>query len=79
MVVKEGMAMAIIGCAAGLLAAGRLTWKLESLLYGVAPTEPQSFAGVTLLTLAIALLASYVPARRIADMNPVTALYHAFD
>jgi ABC-type antimicrobial peptide transport system permease subunit len=60
----------IIGSASGLV----LTRLLTSLLYGIAPNDPLTFAGVAVLSAAVALLASYVPARRSAGIDPMRAL-----
>ena len=74
MVVKEGVALAVGGCAFGLLGAVAVTWTLESFLWGVTPTDPVSFVSVALLTVVVAVAASYLPARRITKINPVAAL-----
>jgi len=73
-VVREALVLAAIGCGAGLCLAGGLTWTLRSFLYGVTPTEPASFLGVALLMLLVAVVASYVPARRVTKIDPVTTL-----
>jgi putative ABC transport system permease protein len=74
LVVGSGLALASIGVAVGLVGAWILSRMLESLLYGVAPTDPTVFATVAVLLLAVAALASYVPARRATRIDPVTAL-----
>jgi putative ABC transport system permease protein len=74
LVVGEGMSVAIGGAAAGLAAALVLTRLMRSLLYGVGPTDPVTYAAVAVLLLAIALSASYFPARRAARIDPIAAL-----
>jgi predicted permease len=74
LVVGEGMATALIGIAAGLAAAFVLTRLLASMLYGVHPTDLLTFVGGALLLAAVSLLASYIPARRAASVEPMEAL-----
>jgi predicted permease len=74
MVVKQGMMMAGIGLVVGLAASMALTRFLQSMLYGVSPTQPQILAAVTGLLALIALSACLIPARRAASIDPVIAL-----
>jgi ABC-type antimicrobial peptide transport system permease subunit len=74
MVVREGMTLAGIGVAVGLLAALGLTRWMGSLLYGVEPTDVPTFATVALTLGAVALFASWLPAHRAATVDPAVTL-----
>lgn len=74
MVMLEEIKLAAIGMTIGLAAALLSTRLLAFLLYGVSATDPLTFAGVTALFLGIVLLASYIPARRAATVDPLVAL-----
>jgi putative ABC transport system permease protein len=69
-----GMRLAGIGLAVGLAAALAATRLLSSLLYGVRPTDAITFAAVSLILLVVALIASYLPARRAMRVDPMVAL-----
>jgi putative ABC transport system permease protein len=73
-VVRQGMTLAAIGIAAGLLGAFGVTRVVSSLLIGVSPTDPVSFAGVAVFLGVVAFLASLVPARRATHVDPIVAL-----
>jgi putative ABC transport system permease protein len=73
-VVRQSMVPVVFGLAIGLAAALAGTRVLQSLLFGVSPTEPRVFAAALLLLLAVAMLASYLPARRAAQINPMSVL-----
>lgn len=74
LVVGQGAALALIGIAAGLAGALALTRVLRSLLYQVSPTDPLIFTIAPVLLCAVALLATYLPARRAAKVDPMVAL-----
>jgi ABC-type antimicrobial peptide transport system permease subunit len=74
MVVRQEAVVAVIGAAAGLLGAFAVTRLLASFLYGVSATDPVIYTIVAALLIAIAALASYIPARRATRVDPTTAL-----
>src|SRR5205807_9853654 len=73
-VLRQGLGLAIVGAAVGLVCALIVSHLMASLLYGVSPTDPGTFAGVTLLLMGVALLACYVPAHRAMRVDPMVAL-----
>ncbi len=74
LLVGEGLALVAIGTAIGIGGAFALTRLLATLLYGIKPTDPVTFIAVSLILIAIALLACYIPARRAAKVDPMVAL-----
>jgi putative ABC transport system permease protein len=74
MVIRQGMVMTAGGVIVGVLGAVAATRLLSSRLYGVEATDPATFATVSLVLVGIALLASYVPARRAARVDPLIAI-----
>lgn len=74
MVLRQGLWLALLGAGAGILAALGLTRLMASILYGVKPSDPFTFVMVSLVLIAVALAACYIPARRAAKVDPMTAL-----
>ncbi len=74
LVIGQGLKLALSGLAIGIPAALALTRVIRALLYGVSPTDPLTFGAVALLLVVIALLASWLPARRAAQVDPMVAL-----
>jgi predicted permease len=73
-VLREGMMLGVLGLAIGLVGAVAITRVLRSQLFGVTPTDPLSFAVVSLLLLVVAVVASLVPAKRATRVDPMVAL-----
>jgi predicted permease len=74
MILRQGLGLAICGAAVGLVGALIASHLMAGLLYGVRPTDPLTFVGVTLLLTVVALAACYIPARRAMRINPLIAL-----
>ena len=74
MVVRQGMTLALFGVGIGLVAAFGMSRVLASLLFGTNPTDPTTFAAISLLLVLVALIACYLPARRAARLDPIKAL-----
>jgi predicted permease len=74
MVLGRGARLVSLGIGIGVVAALGVTRTMASFLFGVAPTDPLTFAGVSLLLVAVALLACYLPARRATRIDPIVAL-----
>ncbi len=74
LVLKQGMLLALIGAAMGVLVALPVARLASGLLYGVSATDPLTYAGITLLLMGVALLACYLPARRATRIDPLVAL-----
>jgi putative ABC transport system permease protein len=74
MVVVQGIRPVAIGLGLGLIAATASTTVLEGLLYNVSPTDPVTFVAVAAILVAVAVLASTLPARRAARVDPMTVL-----
>jgi putative ABC transport system permease protein len=74
LILGQGLLLAVIGVVIGILGAFALTRVMSSLLFGVSATDPMTFASVAFLLVAVALLASYIPARRAMKVDPMVAL-----
>jgi putative ABC transport system permease protein len=74
LVLRQGLALALAGVVIGGAAAFALTRSMESLIFGVSPTDPVTFSAVSTLLVTIALMASYVPARRASKLDPMRSL-----
>jgi putative ABC transport system permease protein len=74
MVLRQGMWLTLLGAALGVAGAVALTRMIKSWLFGVSPTDPLTFAAAVLLLTIVALLSCWVPARRAAKVDPITAL-----
>jgi putative ABC transport system permease protein len=74
MIVKQGAVVVLVGIAIGSIASLILTRLLKAQLFGVTSTDPLTFVTIGILLAFVALLASWIPARRAARVDPLTAL-----
>jgi putative ABC transport system permease protein len=74
LILGHGMKLAAIGIALGIVGAAGATQFVKTALYNVTPTDPLSFTGVAVFLTLVALVASYVPARRAMAVDPIVAL-----
>jgi putative ABC transport system permease protein len=74
LILRQGVALTLIGVGIGLAAAWAVTRLLNKLLYGVGPTDQLTFGSVALLLIVVALIACYLPARRATRVDPLVAL-----
>ena len=72
----QGLTLTLIGVAAGLVLSFALTRFLSSMLFGVSAADPITFVAIALLLAFVALMASFVPARRAMKVDPIAALRH---
>ncbi|MCG6957582.1 MAG: ABC transporter permease [Gemmatimonadetes bacterium] len=73
-ILREGVLLALVGLSVGLVASALLSRVFASMVFGIDPTDPLTYAGVSLVQLAAVVLASFVPARRASRVSPVQAL-----
>ena len=76
LVLRQGLTLAVVGVAIGVCASLAGTRVLAGLLYGLAPTDPATFASISLLLVAVAFVACLVPARRALRVDPIVSLRH---
>jgi hypothetical protein len=74
MFVRHGLVLAGVGVAIGLVVAAGVTRLMSALLYGITPLDPLTYAAVPVILMSATVLASYLPARQIASVDPVEAL-----
>ena len=74
MFVRYGLSLCVMGILIGAVAAAALTRLMKSLLFGVAPMDPMTFAAVPVILLVATLAASYLPARRVSAIDPVKCM-----
>jgi ABC-type antimicrobial peptide transport system permease subunit len=74
MFLRQGVVLSAGGCAVGLLGALLLSRLMKSLLFGVTPLDPMTYASMPLVLLGAAIVACYFPARRAAAMDPIETL-----
>jgi putative ABC transport system permease protein len=74
MILGQGLLLAALGVGIGLVGALAVTGLVKSLLFEVTPTDPATFVGVAVVLVAAAIMASYLPARRAAAIDPIEAL-----
>jgi len=74
MIVSRGAGLAGIGVLVGLILSGIMAPLISTVLYGVRPIDPEVFIAVPSILIVVVLLASYIPARRAAKVNPIVAL-----
>ena len=74
LILGQGLKLAIVGVALGLLAAIAFTRLLQGLLFGINASDPLTFAVLAVLLVGVALLACWIPARRATKVDPLEAL-----
>jgi putative ABC transport system permease protein len=76
MALRHGLLLCLVGIAAGISGALAVIRLMKSLIFGVSPTDPVTFAGVAILLAGVAFAACYIPARRASRVDPMVALRH---
>jgi putative ABC transport system permease protein len=74
LVISHGVRLSLLGAVIGIAGAFAATRLVSSLLFGVTPSDPMTFTGVSLLLLFVGVLASWLPARRATRVDPMQAL-----
>ena len=74
MVIRQGVAWTIVGLLLGVAGSIALSRYLQGVLFGITPADPATFAGASAVFLLVAILATFIPARRIAHVDPLVAL-----
>jgi putative ABC transport system permease protein len=74
LVLRQGAVLTVAGICSGLAGAAVVTRYLAAMLFGLTPVDPTTFIGVSLTLAAVATIASYIPARRAAKVDPLFAL-----
>jgi ABC-type antimicrobial peptide transport system permease subunit len=74
LIVRQGMMLSLSGVLIGLAGAFLLTRLMQTLLFGVGATDAFTFGAISLLLLVVALVASFIPARRAARIDPIVSL-----
>jgi len=76
MILREGSSLAVLGAVLGVVAAAMLSRYVSAMLFGIAPADPLTFCGAVAVTMLVALLAGWIPARRASRLDPMAALRH---
>jgi putative ABC transport system permease protein len=76
LILADGLRLVVTGVVVGVGSALLLTRLLENMVYGVSPRDPLVFVLVSLVMIAVSLLACYVPARRAMKVDPIVALHY---
>jgi len=74
LIIRQGMLLTLIGVVIGIAGSLVLTKVISGLLYGITPTDAPTFVGTALLFIAVAFVATYIPARRATTIDPTVAL-----
>ena len=74
LVVRQGMTLVLIGITLGLITSFAVTRVMQKMLFEVSPSDPTTFAGISMLLVAVALIACFIPARRATKVEPIIAL-----
>jgi putative ABC transport system permease protein len=74
MVIQQGVAWTVVGLLLGVAGSIALSRYLQGVLFGITPVDPLTFAVVSAIFLVVAMIATFIPARRIARVDPLVAL-----